>query len=709
MEFLKIWEILSRRKWIFISAFSAFFSIVVLVTLLITPVYKAKAKLIIEASDTISSLLSSLGTRGVRVGGMIPTRSTDDEYKTDIALAKIRTLMEKLISSLNLKDRHGKAVKPDKLVDSGLMSKLKYKVLPQPYLEVAQYKDADIIEIVSYSRDPSEAANMSNKLAMLYIEDRLERTRKEYMSAKIFIKDQIQKVKEEYYVSLSALSDFKISKKTVNVDAETQNLINKIATLKSDYEENEKTILESRRKIVDSNKNLKVMEKFRKESKELTRSDALKSLQTKLNDYLIEIAQKSVEHTKEHPDFKILEKEIETAKELIKNEKTIALNSISVSINPIYDELSKKLVDAHIDKNVAVAKRRLLQKYINAYQDELLNMPLKQIENSKLELALLVNKDMYQNLLEYMLYVSVAESMTLSNIRLVETAAVPGKPNFPKKSLNIIVGIFLGMFWGLVLSLFIEYIDNTIKTPEDLKHIKSLNFLGIIPKAKILSDMNIIAKLNPTLPVVEAYRTIRNSIRYASVDKPIKTMAITSTMESEGKSSAASNISITYSMEHKKIILVDLDLRRPSIHKFFNILNTSGITSVLAAGLPLEEAIVHTGVSGLYVLPSGPIPSDPSSLVESHKLKEIINKLKETYDMVIIDTPPVMAVNDAVTIGAITDGLLYIIESGRATFSMVDHVKELFTKANLNIIGVVLNKFKAYETGYYHYYYNQSY
>lgn len=710
MEFLKIWEILSRRKWVFLGTFLGFFFVVMIVTFLISPTYKARAKLIIQTSDTISSLLSSLGTKGIKVGGVIPSRtSSSDEYKTDVALAKIRPLLEKLVYSLNLKDRRGKLLKTDKLADTGLVTKFKNKVFPHPYIEVAQYKDADMLEIVSYSSNPSEAANMSNTLSDLYIEDRLDRTREEYKVAKLFIKAQIQRVKEEYYVSLSALSNFKISSNTVNLDTETQNAINKIATLKGDYENNEKTILESRQKIADSNKKLKVMEKFRKESKELTRSDTLKSLQTKLNDYLVKIAQKSVEYTKEHPDFKILEKEIEKAKELIKNEKTLALNSVSISIDPIYDELSKNMVDAHIDKNIAIAKKRLLQKYINAYQDELLNIPIKNIENSKLELALTVNKDMYQNLLEYMMYVSIAESMTLSNIRLVEPAAVPDKPHSPKILLNIVLSIFLSLFWGLALSLFVEYIDNTIKTPKDLKHIKSLNFLGIIPKAKILSDMNVISKLNPTLPVVEAYRTIRNSIRYASVDKPIKTMVITSTMESEGKSSAASNISITYSMEHKKIILVDLDLRRPSIHKFFNILNTNGITSVLAAELPLEEAIVHTGVSGLYVLPSGPIPSDPSSLVESHKLKEIINKLKETYDMVIIDTPPVMAVNDAVTIGAITDGLLYIIESGRATFSMVDHVKELFTKANLNIIGVVLNKFKAYETGYYHYYYNQSY
>jgi len=710
MEFLKIWEILFRRKWIFISAFLGFFSIVVLGTVLITPTYKVKAKLFIETSDTISSLLSSLGTKGTKMGGVIPqktgkTGSTD--YETDIALAKIRPLVEKLISSLNIKDRHGKTMRPDKLTDSSFISKLKNKVLPRPHIEVDQYEGADILEIAAYSPNPSEAANMSNKLATLYIEDRLERKREEYKAAKIFIKGQMKEVKEEYYKSLSALSDFKISKKTVNLDTETQNLINKIATLKGDYEDNEKTILESRRKIADSSKKLKDMEKFRKESKELTRSDALKSLQTKLDGYLVDIAQKSVEYTKEHPDYKILEKEIETAKELIKNEKKVALNSVSISIDPIYDELSKNLIDAHIDKNIAIAKKGLLQKYINAYQEELLNIPLKDVENSKLELTLTINKDMYQNLLEYLMTVSIAESMTLSNIRLIEDAVEPYKPYFPRRYLNFAIGFFLSVFWGLVLSLFVEYIDNTIKTPEDIKHIKSLNFLGIIPNSKLLKDMNIISKLNPTLPVVEAYRTIRNSIQYASLDKPMKTIVVTSSMESEGKSSMSSNISITYSMEKKKVILVDLDLRRPTAHKFFKLSNNNGITNILSGGFSLDETIVHTDVSGLDLLTSGPIPPDPSSLIESQKLRDIVNKLKEMYDMVIIDTPPVMAVNDATVVGRIADGILLVIESGRATFSIVDHIKELFTKAGLNTIGIVLNKFKAYEAGYY--YYNRAY
>ncbi len=221
--------------------------------------------------------------------------------------------------------------------------------------------------------------------------------------------------------------------------------------------------------------------------------------------------------------------------------------------------------------------------------------------------------------------------------------------------------------------------------------------------------MNLISDLPPNSPIVEVFRTIRNSIRYASIDKPIKTLLLTSSIESEGKSSLASNISIAFSMEGRKIILVDLDLRRPSLYKFFNVSNKVGITNVLAEDLPLQAAIVSTTTKGVDILVSGPIPPDPSGLIESKKLKDIISSLKEMYDMVIIDTPPVLAVNDASVIGPSADGIVFVVEAGRATFSMLGHVKELKAKADINLVGVVLNKFAAHASGYYHYYHYNSY
>src|SRR3990167_412217 len=698
MEFLKIYEVLLRRKHIFICIFLGFLGIVAIGTHIITPSYKAKAKLHIdETSNVLPSLLSGLGLRGISVREKTRSGSLSREkfYQTDIELVKIRPLLENLISSLNIKDKRGKTMKPDKLIESSFIYKLKNKLSPRPYIIVDQYEDAYMLEIVSYSPNPSEAAAMSNELAKLYVEYMLNSIREKFKNARIFIEGQIQKVKEDYCNSLSSLNEFKTREKTVDLGQETTNMIDKIATLKSNYEDNERAILEAKRKIKKSEEKMKVVNIFRKESEQYSRSDSIKSLQTKLNDLVISIAQKGIDFTKEHPEHKQLEKQIETIRELIKREADIVFDSQTHSIDPNHDFLSKNIITAYIDYELAVAKRKLLRKYLNRYQNELLGLPIKNTENSKLELALSVNKNTYQNLLEYLNQVGIAESITLSNVKLIETASLPYKVYFPKKRLNYVVGIFLGFFIALIITFYIEYIDNTIKTPEDIKKILPLTLLGTIPRTKYLQKLSTISNLAPNSNIVEAYRTIKNSIRFTCADRQPKMLSITSSTDSEGKSSIAANISITYCMAEKKVILVDLNLRRPSIHRFFNIPNINGITNILSGDLPLDEVTIHTNIRGLDLILAGPITTNPGRLIESQGLKDIISKLKIMYDMVIVDTSPIVAVNDALIVGTIADGVLYIIEAGKTTLSMIEHVKELVTKANLNLIGVVLNKLKV--------------
>lgn len=697
MEFLRIWEILLRRKWTIIILFVICFTTLVLWTHIVTPTYKATAKLLVETSDTLSSLMTNLGLQDM--GGNIIT--TGESYSTDIALAKIKPLLKDLISSLSLKDGKGEEMKIENLVESSLIS----KIFPRPYIDVNQYEEADILEITSISTSPSEAANMSNKLAELYIQNSLERTKEEYKSARIFIERQIKNVKEEYYKSLTALKDFRIRERAVDLTLETQNTINRITTLKSNNEDNEKTIIGLEKEITEVENRLAQIDKFRKESEEYSLNTQLQGLKGKLSDLLVSIASKSIDISKEHPQYLQLEREMNTVKELMKDEATIVLNSKRFSVDPIYSELSKKLVNDHMEMEVAKAKRKLLKEYIDEYQDKLLMIPLKDAEGSKLQLSLLVNKDMYQSLLEYMIQVGIAESMTLSNMRLVEHAEEPEKPYFPKKPLNYVLGILLGLFWGLAFAFFKEYIDNTVKSLEDLKRSKSFTVLGTIPKSKYTKNRLLISELDPASHLVEAYRTIRNSIQFASVDKHIRTIAVTSSIEFEGKSSVASNLSLTFSMEDKKTLLVDLDLRRPSLKNFFDTPSSKGITNVLAEGMELNKTIIHTNIEGLDFLPSGPVPPDPSRLIGSQRLKDIIEELGRMYDTIVIDTPPVMAVNDSILIGTFVDGLLFIVESRRATFSMVNHAQEEMTKAGINVIGAVLNKVKIPRLGSYHYYY----
>jgi len=574
MEFLQIWDIILRRKWIIITIFILFFAVISLGTNFITPSYEAKTLVLVEGSDSVDSLMKGLGLDTVSVG---MSSSTGEEYETEIALATVRPLLAKLISQLYLKDRNGEIMKPDGLT-AGSMKK---RVLPEPHVEVEQYEDADILEIIARSPSASEAAIISNKLAELYIEDTLDRTREEFKAARIFIEAELKQIKDEYYKSLAEIKDFMIKEKAINLSSEIQQLIEKIGNLKTNNEDNEKEILTLERTQNVIKNQLKERKEFRKESEVFGKNDELIQLKSKLNDRLISISGKAGELRKTHPDYKQLEKEIEVARGLIKQETAVVFDNKRIAINPIYDDLSEKLVENHIDYTAAIAKRKLYQTYIDAYQNELLNIPIKYIENQKLEMELSVKRNAYENLLEYMLNVEVAESMTMSDIILIEPAEAPDKQDFPNKILNYILSIILGLFWGILSAFFREYIDNTIKNPGDLKSFKNLTNLGSIPETKEFMKERVISKLEATSLVAESIRTVRNSILYASVDKPLKTISITSSIDSEGKSSLAANIAILFSMEGRKVILTGADLRKPSLHRFFNIPDKKGLTNIL--------------------------------------------------------------------------------------------------------------------------------
>ena len=691
MEFLKIWEILVRRKWLIVSIILLFFLISVIGTHLAIPVYKSPTKVLIQTPEALTSLKSNLG---IQSSSAMATSITNT-YDTDIALAQIRPLLEGLISSLALKDRGGKPLNPDKLVSKTLLE----RIFPIPHLKISQYKETSIIEILAFSTNPSEAANMANKLAELYINNRIDMTRTEYTAARLVIESRLQKVREDYYNSLYAMKDFRIGHGVVDPSVEIQNLINKIVGLKNNYEENENLIQKYEVGTATAEQKLKELNMFTKQS-ELFTNDIVKSLKSRLNDLLIDMAAKSADITKEHPDYNRIEKQAAAIKELIMNDTKVFLSNEAYSVNPLFQSLTARLVENYIEREVAIAKKNLLNKYIDKYEAELLKIPVKSVETSKLELDINVNRNIYQKLLEFLTQVRVVESITLSKMKVVDAAVVPDKPEFPKKLRNYIISIFLGLFWGLSAAFFVEYIDNTIKSVEDIKHIKSLNLIGVVPRTKHLNDMGLISSIDPNSHIVETFRTIRNGIRYSSLDKPLKTIAITSSVESEGKSSLASNISIAFRSEGRRVILVDMDMRKASIHHFFNVSNRSGVTDVLAGGMQLGEAIVHSSIEGLDLLTSGPAPLDPGRMIDSPELRDVICTLHNSYDLVIIDTPPIMHVNDAIVIGRHTDGMLYVIESGKATFSMIEYGLSLIEKGGINVIGFVLNKIEAYP----HYY-----
>lgn len=225
-----------------------------------------------------------------------------------------------------------------------------------------------------------------------------------------------------------------------------------------------------------------------------------------------------------------------------------------------------------------------------------------------------------------------------------------------------------------------------------------------------MEGLNLIAHNDLKNPATEAYRVIRTSIQFAQAGKELKTLAVTSCMPNDGKSTTIANLAVVLTQAGKSVLLIDCDMRNPTVHKNFNLSNKVGLSSCISMGTALSDAVQKTSIEGLYALTGGVIPPNPSELLGSEQMKNVLQRAKEQYDYVLIDTPPVMPVTDALIVGRFVDGMILVIASAEVKVEMARDVKNQLVNAGANILGVVLNKVRSehhgYGYGYYYYYGN---
>lgn len=226
----------------------------------------------------------------------------------------------------------------------------------------------------------------------------------------------------------------------------------------------------------------------------------------------------------------------------------------------------------------------------------------------------------------------------------------------------------------------------------------------------MLEERMIITYTNPKSPTAEAYRVLRTNLQFVNIDKYIRSIVITSSQPKEGKSTVIANYAVTLAQSHRNVLLVDCDLRKPSLHKFFDTSHNSGLTNIIFEDIDYQDVIHHTNIENLDILASGPIPPNPAEVLGSNKMKTLLDKLKEAYDVILIDSPPIGLVTDSAILSTIVDGTIFVCEAGKTNVNTAKYAKSSLDKVNANILGVVLNKVPKDNRGYFKYpnyqYYN---
>ena len=325
----------------------------------------------------------------------------------------------------------------------------------------------------------------------------------------------------------------------------------------------------------------------------------------------------------------------------------------------------------------------------------------------QLEARLTEYRRLYSDLVTNFEQVRLSEAQTSTNVVVSEPASLPSHPVRPKVTRNTLLAVVAGMLVAAGLVFAIDVLDDSIKNPEDIRQKFKLPILGMIHWHE-MTDEKPVCKTQPRSPAAEAFRSLRTNITYSGVDTPLRRILITSPTPQDGKTTISANLAVVLAQSGKNVVVVDADLRRPQIHQKFGLLNRIGLSDLFLVVRPLNGlprgAIQDSGIPGVAVVPTGKLPPNPVELLASKKMADFLNLLDDEYDIVLIDTPPVLSVTDAAALAPGMDGVLLVVRPGKTKLRDFQQTIEQLQAVGAHILGVVLNELRSSSRKYGYYY-----
>jgi len=383
-----------------------------------------------------------------------------------------------------------------------------------------------------------------------------------------------------------------------------------------------------------------------------------------------------------------------------------------VQLKSNIDELSKK-IDQEIENiqtgirsefKASVREEAMLKSRISELKKEILDLQSESTEFQVLERDVHTNRELYDGLLQRLKEVDITSGIGYNNISIVDPAEVPATAYKPNLMKNLKMALLLGLFGGIGLAFIFDYLDDTIKSSSDLEKLTGLSVLGIIPQVDTINQedgtIGLITHEDPTSSHAESYRSLRTALTFSTTSGSPGLLHITSSSAGEGKTTTAISLAITYTQVGSTVLLIDGDMRNPSLHRDLAITNETGLTNYLAGSHKPNQVVQRTQIPKLWVLPTGPIPPNPAELLASGKMIDLVTTAAKKFDMVIIDSPPVLGLADALVLANMAQAVLLVVDAGNTRTRSVENALQRLRQARANVLGTVLTKYGSGSSGY---------
>ena len=671
MELIRITSAILRRKWLLIQAVLFFTVLSVVLTRNMPRQYKATAKVMVSTSDASMSVLSDMGLQEL-VSGM---SDASDEMQNHIAMLTTRPILEEVVWNLQLRLDSGRLLPPEKLLVPGLMAAFE----APPSLSVKQHQSTDIILLEAQSDNAELSGLLANTLANVYIAETKSQSRAETREARAFVESRLTVVQGEFEQALSQIADAQEREQVVDLEAEVKSAVSRLSELMMAGEENTARIQEVQAQI----RQVKTLQGLERVDfvgpSTVNENPDIRAYRESLAQMRHQRQVLLKDKTEMHPDVKAVDSQI------------VAMEQDLARALAEQHDLDPTLLALQTELAGLIQKGTELNSAIDRTTERFATYPEKMQTLTQLQLAATAAEEVYKSLQDQSYQIAIAEAMTVSPLQLLEPAIRPERHISPKMTSNLIVGLFLGLLMGLALVAVFEYVDDSVKSAEDLREVWDVPVLGMIPKVK--AEKVSIADLPPTDVAVECFRSLRTSLDYTSLDKPSRLICVSSALPGEGKSTVTNSLAISLAQSGKRVLVVDCDLRRPVQHVFWKgMANDVGVTSVLVGKCELPDAVQSSGVEGLDVLVAGPVPPNPGKLVESLKLRQLLLEASKHYDLVLVDSPPVLLVNDALLINRVVDSFLMVVACASTSRRAIIEARDRLQGTGNEPMGTIFNK-----------------
>ncbi len=685
LHFLDYWRIIRIRKTIILAVFLLVVVTAAIVTLILPESYSSKARIRIQRDTT--DIPSGMGAQPYTAGNYDPYF-----IQTEFEVIQSEQILDPVVELCQLNARWAKKYHMEgKLKTSESRQMLKGRI------ELRPERNTSLIDITVYSDDKDEAAELANAVAQVY-QDYRKKQRMELTSAGIrAFEAELAKQDEKIKVQEAKVAEIRRTNDIVDTDStgpaggtlSPLNLMN-YNSRRIDAE----TLWKKEQTVLDKLQSLSNNPDVLRQSIPTAAPDPmLSTMLQNYNDARIKLVTQRNDLGTNHPDV----------------QRTIKL------INELDTQIHDRVVGILEGMQATADSLKAEVEFVNTKLSEAKTTDMAQAEKSREYFEAKIELDRLRKFKDVLALRASQENVEMAMpkttmVEIIDKAQPGDRPVRPNKPLNIALGIVIGLVVGIGLAFFIEYLDTSVKTIDDVERTLQAPVLGVIPQ-----NVGYLMEEGVESQHAEAYRVLRTNLLFSRKDDKLNTVAVVSAGAGEGKSTTVCNLATVFAQSGHRVLMVDSDLRRPTLHKLLRVANTMGLTNYLLRQNTLEEVIQTTKLPQLDFLASGKLPSSSLGILSSAQMKDLITELKQRYDFVFFDSPPIMGVSDASILASEVDMTLQVIQYRRYPQPMNIRAKQLIEKVGGNLVGIVLNNINMsqdesyyYYSGYYHDYYSKN-